>query len=252
MSDARQGRNPLSVTFVHVSLVLILACVVATLAIMLLIHHANSSSDAKFKKRTTEEQNVTAIHEAGHAMLSVAVMPERPLEDILVYAEYDETKGTLGLTHAGKIPAIYLAYPEELTKADAMYYLGGAAAEEAVFGTKPQQDYTDKDMVGEELLKYCGTGDGSQCGACPKEDLVGSTCMIKGHIVSYRDQLYAETLAIAMLNRETLAQLANLLMQQPVRGRERRLDAAQLKEFFAEHPIVMTPESAIIPRTLLP
>ena len=251
MSDARQGRSARSVTFVHVSLVLILACVMAILAIMLLIHRADSSSDTKFKKRTTEEQNETAIHEAGHALLSVAVMPERPLDDILVYVEYDEASGLLGLTHAGTVPAIYLTFPEELTKADAMFYLGGAAAEEAVFGTKPQQDYADKDMVGDELLKYCGNGDGSQCGACPEGDLVGSTCMIKGHIVSYRDQLYAETLAIARLNRETLAKLANLLMQQPVRGRERKLDRAKLKAFFDQHPVVM-PSEPRIPEILLP
>ncbi|WKZ28746.1 MAG: hypothetical protein QY323_04400 [Patescibacteria group bacterium] len=251
MSDARQGREPLSVTFVHVSLVLILACVMAILTIMLLIHSDDSSSETKYKKRTTEEQNVTAIHEAGHALLSVAVMPERPLEDILVYVEYDEANGTLGLTHAGQAPAVYLLYPEELTKADAMYYLGGAAAEEAVFGTKPQQDYSDKDMVGDELLKYCGNGDGSQCGACPESDLIGETCMVKGHIVSYREQLYAETLAIAKLNRETLAQLANLLMQQPVRGRERKLNHAQLKEFFEQHPVVM-PSGTVLPEVLHP
>lgn len=251
MSDARQGREQLSVTFVHVSLVLILASVLAILGIMLLIHRADSSSDTKFKKRSTEEQNVVAIHEAGHALLSMAIVPDRPLDDILVYSEYDESTGLLGLTHAGAIPKTYDAQPEFKTRADAMYYLGGAAAEEAVFGTKPPEDYSDKDMVGEELLKYCGAGDGSQCGACPEGDLVGSTCMIKGHIVSYRDQLYAETLAIARLNRETLAQLANLLMQQPVRGRERRLDRAQLKAFFDQHPVVM-PSEPRIPEILLP
>ncbi|MFA5854387.1 MAG: hypothetical protein WC866_04885 [Patescibacteria group bacterium] len=248
MSDARLGRDTLSVRFVHVALVLILAITLAMLAIMLLIHASDSSSTTKYGKRTTEQQNETAIHEAGHALLSAAILPERPIEDILIYVEYDEADGKLGLTHVGTVPALYMTHPEFVTKADAMFYLGGAAAEEAVFGTKPQQDYTDKDMVGEELLKYCGAGDGSQCGECPASDLVGKTCMIKGHIVSYRDLLYVETLAIAKLNRELLAQLANELMQQPVRNRERRLDAAQLKAFFAGHPIQLPP-SPPVPKT---
>jgi hypothetical protein len=245
MSDARQGQDRLSVRFVHVAVVLILMIALAMLSIALLVHAHDPSSTTKYEKITTEQQNETAIHEAGHALLSMAILPERPVEDILIYVEYDEAGGKLGLTHAGSLSALAKTHPELVTKADAMYYLGGAAAEEAVFATKPQEVYIDKDLVGEKLLRYCGTGDGSQCGKCPATDLVGKTCMIKGRIVSYRDLLYVETLTIAKLNRELLAQLANELMQQPVRNRQRRLDAAQLKAFFAAHPIQMPPNPSV-------
>lgn len=247
MSDARQGQDRPSIRFIHVALVLILTITLAILTIMLLVLASNPSSSSatktKYGKRTTEQQNETAIHEAGHALLSAVMLPQRELEDILVYVEYDEAEGKVGLTHVGPMPETYLKEPELVTRAAAMYYLGGAAAEEAVFGTKPQQGYIDNDMVGEELLKYCGSGDGSQCGKCPDSDLVGKTCMIKGHIVSYRNQLYIETLRIARLNRELLAQLANELMQQPVHNRERKLSRTQLESFFKTHPIVMPGET---------
>ena len=241
MSDARQGREGLSTWFVYTALAFIMLGVLAILSAMLLTY-ASSSPAAPAKKRghrTTEQQNVTAIHEAGHALLCAAVMPDRSLNDILVYVEYDELEGVLGLTHAGGMPSHYAAKMNLATKADAMYFLGGAAAEEAVFNTKPQQDFTDRDMVGQELLKYCSSGDGSQCGDCPASDLIGKTCMIKGYIVSYRNAIYLETLEIAKLNRELIAQLANELMQQPVRDSQRMLNAEQLKTFFALHPIKM-------------
>lgn len=251
MSDARQGQDRSSIRFIHVMLALIFVMTLAGFVMTLLAYASDPSSSTtapktKYGKRTTEQQNETAIHEAGHALLSVAMLPDRPLNDILVYVEFDEAEGILGLTHADAMPPMYLLQPEFVTRADAMYYLGGAAAEEAVFGTKPQQGYKDNDMVGEELLKYCGGGDGSQCGKCPDSDLIGKTCMIKGHIVSYRNQLYIETLRIAKLNRELLAQLANELMQQPVRNRERKLDRAQLEAFFKAHPIIM-PDEPVTP-----
>ncbi len=245
MSEREHGK--FSVHFIGFALVVLVAAIAMTTLTALLVLYdkdlqvssATPATPVKLVKRSVEEQFDTAVHEAGHALLCVALLPGRQLVDILVYEKYDEADGKFGLTHDNRPQDTEGAAAYQEKRAEVLYYLGGAAAEEAVFTAKPKEDGADQDAVGDLLLAYCSAEDGSQCGTCSESDLIGNACMVKNRIAGARTSLYAEALAIAKLNRELLVELANELMRQPVHNGQRLLSGAQLQAFFLKHPVQM-------------
>lgn len=195
-----------------------------------------------------ETQYEVAIHESGHAVLGQLLIPDRPILKMWLYTERPTETVYLGMTEPGD-PAAKHA-PEVWDRSIAIFFLGGLASEQVFLGKKPPDEYEDKDVAGEEMLDYC-----EKVGCeCPADSKFGDQCLLKDMMRAERERQYAEAVRCLEANKPTVVALANLLFRKGSEavppavvlagfagGSWRKLDAEELKAFFASHPLAGCP-----------
>lgn len=210
---------------------------------------AASDKAVKTERISLEMQYEVAIHESGHAVLGHLLIPDRPFERMWLYTERPTDTYYLGMTEPGEAVASYP--PEVWDRSIAIFFLGGLASEQVFLGKKPPDEYEDKDVAGEEMLEYC-----EKVGCeCPPESKFGGQCLLKDMMRAERERQYAEAVRCLEANKETVVALANQLFRKGsetippavalagfVGGSWRKLDAEELKAFFAGHPLAACPK----------
>lgn len=253
-----QNKNGRAVSLVSVILIVLLTMVSMLSAVIAVEYfHARSaetkpvSADKtpKVEKVSMDTQYEVAIHESGHAVLGRLFIPDRPIEKIWLYTERPAETYYLGMTEPGD-PAS--AYPADVwARSIAVFFLGGLASEEVFFSKKPPDEYEDKDVAGEEMLEYC-----EKVGCeCPAASKFGEQCLLKDMMRAERERLYGVAVGCLSANKETVVALANQLYRKApetipstlalggfVGGSWRKLDAQELKTFFATHPLAACPK----------
>ena len=177
-----------------------------------------------------KDQYVTAIHEAGHVLLHQAYLPEVDLHDATLLTERADADD-LGYVTPGDGRARDAAAYVDL--AESLFYIGGTAAEEVIFGGDPKEDDVDRDGADAYLLLYCGV---AAC-ECPPESRVGKACLLYDQIRTLHARLHRHAVTCLGANKQALVELANALFTQAPKDGKRALGADALKAFFASHPL---------------
>lgn len=194
--------------------------------------HLNGEKPVERERIAPDQQIHTAHHEAGHAVVSAALFPERAIIKLEVFSKVSQGK-FLGLTSwgAGELGGDD-AYRH---RANALISLAGGAAEDVLFKKTPSETDPDADSSAFASLAYC---EAAKC-ACPPDSKVGEQCLLNGFLKPQREELYAQTKTCVEANRGVIIELANavILKQENARDAVRTLSEDELKTFFATHTL---------------
>lgn len=160
------------------------------------------------------DRKITAFHEAGHAILSMAVLPEDKVSKVTIIPT---TKGAGGYTLT--IPEDKSYHTVDYLKKRVMVLLAGRAAEEIIFGkdhitTGAHNDISQcTDIIKNMVTEY---GMGETLGLLRLQNLDGLQgafgTQLMDEFKSLADSLYEETKSILSKNKNTLEDLANELL----------------------------------------
>lgn len=247
MTDPQHGR---AISLLSATVIVLLALVSVLSAVAIVesyhAHQPTAPPDAaqkgsKTERVTLDQQYETAVHESGHVVIGQAYLPERPLIRMWLYTERPADTEYLGMTEPGTAAVSYPSGAWE--RGIALFFLGGRTAEQLFFGSMPPTADEDRDVAGEAVLDYC---DKVGCD-CPTASTVGGHCLLRDLLRVERQRLREETFRCLRRNKETVLELANRLFRKdPIEvkaprsssgGRRRTLEAAELKDFFAAHPL---------------
>ncbi len=199
-------------------------------------HQVILAPEEKLREReriSPENQVITAHHEAAHAVVDMAVLPERGVNELVVFSRASYPDKFWGLTYPGD--GMMRGDEAYQHRALALTQLAGAAAEDVLFHKTPPDSDPDSDNFAFESLAYCEV---AEC-ECPTESRVGDRCLMNGELKPERERFYAETKRCVMANKEAIMDLAKLviLKDEDRYGFKRSLSATELKAFFDAHPL---------------
>lgn len=191
-----------------------------------------AGAEKKERDHIKEDDNIlTSYHEAGHAILSMIMVPEDNVSKITIIPT---TKGAGGYTLT--IPKDSNYQRVDYIKNKIMVLLGGRAAEELVFGkdkvsTGAQGDIGQTtDMAMAMITEY---GMGKTLGLLKMSNLGNLSSSYGNHIVeeckNLVDCLYEDTLKILKSNIDILKELAVELMEKETLEEK---DLIKFKEYF--------------------
>ncbi len=179
-----------------------------------------------------DDQVITAHHEAAHAVVSMALLPERGIAKLEVFSKVSQGK-YLGLT----------TWSDDKSRGDEAYRhranalvsLAGGAAEDALFKKTPSDSDPDSDASAFESIAYCEV---AHCD-CPPESKVGDDCLLNGLLKPERAEFYAQAKTCVEANRAAIIELAKavILKREDETQAVRTLSSGELKTFFAAHPL---------------
>lgn len=192
-----------------------------------------AGSEKKERDHIKEEDNMlTSYHEAGHALVSMIMVPEDNVSKITIIPT---TKGAGGYTLT--IPKDSNYQRVDYIKKKIMVLLAGRAAEEIVFGkdkisTGAQGDIGQTtDMAMAMLTEY---GMGTTLGLLKMTNLGNLSSSYGNHIVeecrNLVDTLYEDTLRVLRDNIDVLRELAYDLMEKETLEEN---DLVKFKEFYS-------------------
>lgn len=192
-----------------------------------------AGSEKKERDHIKEEDNMlTSYHEAGHALVSMIMVPEDNVSKITIIPT---TKGAGGYTLT--IPKDSNYQRVDYIKKKIMVLLGGRAAEEIVFGkdkisTGAQGDIGQTtDMAMAMLTEY---GMGTTLGLLKMANLGNLSSSYGNHVVeecrNLVDTLYEDTLEVLRDNIDVLRELAYDLIEKETLEEK---DLVKFKEFYS-------------------
>lgn len=192
-----------------------------------------AGAEKKERDHIKEEDNMlTSYHEAGHALVSMIMVPEDNVSKITIIPT---TKGAGGYTLT--IPKDSNYQRVDYIKKKIMVLLGGRAAEEIVFGkdkisTGAQGDIGQTtDMAMAMLTEY---GMGTTLGLLKMANLGNLSSSYGNHVVeecrNLVDTLYEDTLEVLRDNIDVLRELAYDLIEKETLEEK---DLVKFKEFYS-------------------
>jgi cell division protease FtsH len=166
------------------------------------------------KSITDRDRRITAYHEAGHALVSMLVLPEEKVSKVTIIPS---TKGAGGYTLT--IPEDTMYQNMEYLKNRIMVLLAGRAAEEIIFGKEyvTTGAYSDLQHT-TNLITKMGTeyGMGETLGLLSLRGLSGIKAVNPENIIkeckSALDGLYEKTKALLMSEKESLDKITEALL----------------------------------------
>lgn len=164
---------------------------------------------------SSKDRSITAFHEAGHALISLKLLPEEKVSKVTIIPS---SKGAGGYTLS--IPEDKLYQNKDYIRKRIMVLLGGRAAEELIFGKEfiTTGAYSDlknsTNMVTNMVTQY---GMGNSLGLLSLSELQNINYTASNSIIDeckdIVNSLYEETKNTLLLNKPTLEKLSHELLE---------------------------------------
>ena len=164
---------------------------------------------------SSKDRSITAFHEAGHALISLKLLPEEKVSKVTIIPS---SKGAGGYTLS--IPEDKLYQNKDYIRKRIMVLLGGRAAEELIFGKEfiTTGAYSDlknsTNMVTNMVTQY---GMGNSLGLLSLSELQNINYTASNSIIDeckdIVNSLYEETKNTLLLNKSTLEKLSHELLE---------------------------------------
>ncbi|MBU3199462.1 AAA family ATPase [Clostridium estertheticum] len=161
------------------------------------------------------DRKITAFHEAGHALISLKMLPKDKVSKVTIIPT---TKGAGGYTLS--IPEDKLYQNKDYIKKKIMVLLGGRAAEEIIFGrdhvtTGAYSDLQRSTQLITNMITEYGMGEslGLLTMAKLKESGFTNQEVVFSECKNLISQLYDEVIAILTTEKESLKSITSLLIK---------------------------------------
>ncbi|AYD41121.1 ATP-dependent metallopeptidase FtsH/Yme1/Tma family protein [Clostridium fermenticellae] len=160
------------------------------------------------------DKKITAYHEAGHAIVSMKVLPNEKISKITIIPS---TKGAGGYTLS--IPEDRMYQNKRYLKNRIMVLLGGRAAEEIIFGeefitTGAHSDLKQSTKIAINMITQYGMGD--TLGLLNVDEISNLNLNqddVLGECKEFVDSIYSDVKKLLILNKDKLEKLSNMLLE---------------------------------------